>query len=102
MARATVHPHVCGEHIAGKTELSDADGSSPRVWGTFTNVIGMGRGVRFIPTCVGNMRRGVGETWGPAGSSPRVWGTSQAYKLANPAYRFIPTCVGNMWAEWMG
>ncbi len=52
----TVHPHVCGEHT----------GRQPR----------SPHAVRFILTCVGNIR-GEGGGWSRyAGSSPRVWGTS--------------------------
>jgi len=51
----TVHPHVCGEHDSGSCLTINSDGSSPRVWGTFSSSSGSLRPFRFIPTCVGNM-----------------------------------------------
>ena len=30
----SVHPHVCGEHVDPPRQQAEADGSSPRVWGT--------------------------------------------------------------------
>ena len=72
----TVHPHVCGEHTKETLVYVCGHGSSPRVWGTFSDISRMDKratvhphvcgehlrvnqphigGVRFIPTCVGNM-----------------------------------------------
>ncbi len=111
-----VHPHVCGEHKQRPAQIRPAMGSSPRVWGTSNEAfVQLGR-LRFIPTCVGNMRitqrsssrRAVhphvcGEHCPQSshlfplpGSSPRVWGTSlHGFQAGIPA-RFIPTCVGNI------
>ena len=50
-----VHPHVCGEHSRTTHARSGHD--------------------RFIPTCVGNMSRGLSRLQPFRGSSPRVWGT---------------------------
>ena len=71
-----VHPHVCGEHeLCPKATLvpsrfiptcvgnmnaerrgqHNADGSSPRVWGTLDRQRAERLPPRFIPTCVGNM-----------------------------------------------
>ena len=53
---AAVHPHVCGEHI-GKSTISIINyGSSPRVWGTSTHQHSQLLSLRFIPTCVGNIK----------------------------------------------
>ena len=110
-----VHPHVCGEHFLSPSFMSIHCGSSPRVWGTRTQagtLAGMGR---FIPTCVGNTRKGdngsgtaavhphvCGEHKPPHffegvffGSSPRVWGTRHQRHPRHLLRRFIPTCVGN-------
>ena len=112
----TVHPHVCGEHVSLAALSSSAIGSSPRVWGTSVFRLRGSRPVRFIPTCVGNMRvcerlailhtvhpHVCGEhsvikisTYGHSGSSPRVWGTWNTRISHPPQQRFIPTCVGNM------
>jgi len=75
--------------------------------------------MRFIPTCVGNIRncqRLIGGfsvhphvcgehvvimqfAGGVGGSSPRVWGTSLPCTTQRPTRRFIPTCVGNIKAN---
>jgi len=52
--------------------------------------------IRFIPTCVGNIRTWKSSTAIVGGSSPRVWGTFQAMGGKLAWKRFIPTCVGNM------
>ena len=51
-----VHPHVCGEHRINGCSCCCVDGSSPRVWGTFKKYLDEHGKIRFIPTCVGNMR----------------------------------------------
>ena len=96
-------------------------GSSPRLWGTRPTGVGPRRGLRFIPTAVGNARgplvdrrqaavhpHGCGERdWRragvepAAGSSPRLWGT-HAYGISHWFKgRFIPTAVGNA-GWWQG
>ena len=49
-----VHPHARGEHGAGATSGSPMCGSSPRPWGTLADACRAHRGLRFIPTPVGN------------------------------------------------
>ena len=53
--RKSVHPHARGEH----QKILDEDifilGSSPRTWGTFSNIRGGRIPTRFIPTHVGNI-----------------------------------------------
>ena len=91
----TVHPHVCGEHIGVGNIERNLNGSSPRVWGTFSYYFLFFLVHRFIPTCVGNIHQNLLyhllQTVHPhvcgehdaqklrnslaAGSSPRVWGT---------------------------
>jgi len=86
---------VCGEHDALDPNLIRRHGSSPRVWGTSKKVSLYQYVVRFIPTCVGNIRMETGDETDDAvhphvcgehttcpyfqrtlnGSSPRVWGT---------------------------
>ena len=113
-ARA-VHPHVCGELERVRTDRKDTLGSSPRVWGTLTD-IGTAKFMdRFIPTCVGNsdlstfqrrelsvhphvcgeLEPGVYNPSYGVGSSPRVWGTPDSILFNGAVSRFIPTCVGN-------
>ncbi len=52
---SSVHPHVRGEHIRRLRRSFRASGSSPRAWGTWWPLPARGGGLRFIPTCVGNM-----------------------------------------------
>ena len=90
-----VHPHVRGEHGSPTGVHRPSWGSSPRAWGTQRPRIGRTRGLRFIPTCVGNtsaapaakrhwpvhphvrgehfLRSEVNRL--AQGSSPRAWGT---------------------------
>ena len=111
-----VHPHVCGEHMDWREGRKGENGSSPRVWGTYSIDDLAGLFDRFIPTCVGNIETAkvclttstvhphvCGEhvipasTTGPGiGSSPRVWGTWSEDRTTRNQERFIPTCVGNM------
>ena len=111
-----VHPRVCGELLRDQGGGDPSRGSSPRVRGTPPHLVVHLSGVRFIPACAGNSRRGLddgeyrdrfipacagnsvangitgGETYG---SSPRVRGTlGIAAGLAVRA-RFIPACAGN-------
>jgi len=92
---ASVHPHVCGEHVSSSKSICVSIGSSPRVWGTYLAAASQVRGLRFIPTCVHfNVdMSGVG--------SERFIPTcvGNMYLIAKAkvyALRFIPTCVGNM------
>ena len=112
---ASVHPHVCGEHIEAGIESNDIFGSSPRLWGTLTHEVFINLNSRFIPTSVGNTFT-ISVTFSAVsvhphvcgehlyfidnkqpliGSSPRLWGT--LFKSLNHVQflRFIPTSVGN-------
>ena len=91
----SVHPHASGEHLRHRGTYQRFFGSSPREWGTRCGACYGLRGIRFIPTRVGNTARGVGAGGGYAvhphasgehaialgtfgkqhGSSPREWGT---------------------------
>ena len=48
-----VHPHGCGENSAGCSDVYDAYGPSPRVWGKPVNTEEPKMSVRSIPTGVG-------------------------------------------------
>ena len=112
---SSVHPHACGEHFQQRSQVRNLVGSSPRMWGTHTNLMYHRKARRFIPTHVGNTRRPVlpsrhrsvhphacGEHWRDdetpwcgVGSSPRMWGTLAARHRGGFCNRFIPTHVGN-------
>jgi len=114
--RTSVHPHVCGEHDFEIPAPDEFFGSSPRVWGTCTDLRNGFGDRRFIPTCVGNILYFSAKTPDTAvhphvcgeheisrsgatmlcGSSPRVWGTSVPSRKVGRRRRFIPTCVGNI------
>ena len=110
-----VHPHVHGEHATGKPYSLVDFGSSPRTWGTLYSDHSDRRGVRFIPTYMGNTSLILltalliavhphvhGEHCRPppphgmrCGSSPRTWGTLFSCAQASFQGRFIPTYMGN-------
>ena len=48
------HPHGCGEHSQSDPSCLVCVGSSPRVWGTRLTGLNHPRGLRLIPTGVGN------------------------------------------------
>ena len=52
----SVHPHVCGEHIAEIKQWLWLIGSSPRMWGTPDPDTLKFLIDRFIPTYVGNTK----------------------------------------------
>ena len=113
--RLTVHPRVCGEHLAKSQSWSHPSGSSPRVRGTLTRAKSERASKRFIPACAGNTDCWVGKIVGAAvhprvcgehcrclwqiaisyGSSPRVRGTLDDQVLPFLWSRFIPACAGN-------
>ena len=122
----TVHPHECGEHRFPAPRVRSANGSSPRVRGTYPHRAASGATSRFIPTSAGNIfactalqnRMAVhphecGEHMRCRvrniqfyGSSPRVRGTSKLAQLLIYCHRFIPTSAGNIgafdnWIEWI-
>ena len=115
----TVHPHGCGEHTIIHEPIQLVNGSSPRVWGTFSRGCEVVVYNRFIPTGVGNISspgrcqaittvhpHGCGEHISllitsliDSGSSPRVWGTFFRLILNVETVRFIPTGVGNIYSS---
>ena len=92
-----VHPHARGEHLIHLFRGDFLSGSSPRAWGTPRINQRQNCHFRFIPTRVGNTRRGrlptIVSTVHPhargehqffrgapgteSGSSPRAWGTRE-------------------------
>ena len=111
-----VHPHLCGEHCFLLSATLRPYGSSPRMWGTLDANRHNIRGIRFIPTYVGNIAlqraRSAEHTVHPhlcgehdnpqistssdIGSSPRMWGTFVDTFPLGDSVRFIPTNVGNI------
>ena len=104
-----------GEYCPCCPPPSSTSGSSPRAWGI--QLLGqlVAKGLRFIPTCVGNTsgirRSSVVRPVHPHvrgeylttkvihvtadGSSPRAWGILLGEPRHLWTLRFIPTCVGN-------
>ena len=94
----SVHPHMrgadaravrrAGHHPAVHPHMRGADG-----WRWFC----IRHQIRFIPTCVGQIKPAEGNGKELRGSSPHAWG-----RFRNPSIdldieqRFIPTCVGQM------
>ena len=56
--RSPVHPHACGELAITVSFLALSYGSSPRMWGTPTQLQFEFLPMRFIPTHVGNSQGG--------------------------------------------
>ena len=52
----SVHPHECGEHGNKIPAPATITGSSPRMWGTWSDFDIAAFDFRFIPTNVGNIR----------------------------------------------
>ena len=116
----SVHPHACGERLAGQRRGGGAGGSSPRMWGTVRQGCSHCLAFRFIPTHVGNGSparhchrcnavhpHACGERKLPhtrsinaVGSSPRMWGTDAICDPDGNMLRFIPTHVGNGVLAW--
>ena len=114
-SRPTVHPRVCGERLPLDDDVSQVDGSSPRVRGTELQVQGLTEDGRFIPACAGNGQHREPHRHQPpvhprvcgeramatsipcltAGSSPRVRGTDALVHQVLTRLRFIPACAGN-------
>jgi len=112
----TVHPHVRGAVFFFFSRNGMSFGSSPRAWGGWLRRRRRRPGRRFIPTCVGRLRREAHESpqWtvhphvrgavaesydakgNKTGSSPRAWGGSSWGPASSPTPRFIPTCVGRL------
>ena len=115
LVRFPVHPHVHGERGPSRCCYHYCAGSSPRTWGTLPSPAGGSGRSRFIPTYMGNARRGPrwrstspvhphvhgergDELWGVVlrrGSSPRTWGTLLSSIALYLPLRFIPTYMGN-------
>ncbi len=109
------HPHGRGERTAAILAFSDVFGSSPRSWGTQTDLFDLISPGRFIPTVVGNAREDEPYGWAVSvhphgrgergaagaaflasiGSFPRSWGTQLTVSKQQKAVRFIPTVMGN-------
>ncbi len=114
--QTSVHPRMCGEHIAASLSTSESCGSSPHVRGTCEEIETVHHQCRFIPACAGNMPRRHRHPGGlpvhprmcgehavyqgnkplPVGSSPHVRGTSRKTRPIITKGRFIPACAGNM------
>ena len=115
MSDFAVHPHGRGELQQTLANDGYVGGSSPRAWGTLTELAHFLWFTRFIPTGVGNSTisgfaglimavhpHGRGELAGSglsyavdSGSSPRAWGTLLVSSTSAKVLRFIPTGVGN-------
>ena len=107
-------PHVRGGVSLLHPFRCNHEWSSPRAWGCFPTVPGIGTDVGVFPTCVGvfplvriphdftgslpHVRGGVSlqsvPLMGETGSSPRAWGCFRGRALLLHHGRVFPTCVG--------
>ena len=108
------HPHAYGDKYSYKSKASQAQGSSPRVWGQAINGVSSFIDKRIIPTRMGTSCKNLvnlteqqdhPHAYGDkkkssyclatvAGSSPRVWGQDFFDVSFNASYRIIPTRMG--------
>jgi len=72
---ATVHPHVCGEHLSSSAAWRFGAGSSPRVWGTCRASTAAISSRSVHPHVCGEHMSSINRHSVYCGSSPRVWGT---------------------------
>jgi len=113
-ASSADQPHVRGDRLSVKFELSYANGSPPHAWGQLDPVVARQPIVRITPTCVGTAIyltsnapglpdhphvRGDGETQAESGSwsfgsPPRAWGRLSVLAFVDRHLRITPTCVG--------
>ena len=94
-APVSVHPRVCGEHIANTPFVAGDGGSSPRVRGTRVEGHAADMGDRFIPACAGNTAPCSSSRF-RASVHPRVCGEHLRVRVEGRiANRFIPACAGN-------
>ncbi len=91
--KRAVHPHVCGEHFIVERINPLTYGSSPRVWGTYWQPEPHSKGVRFIPTCVGNI---IISSWDkvPAPVHPHVCGEHVIVKATSTTNSVHPHVCG--------
>ena len=114
--QARAHPRGCGEHFTDSAHSAFAEGSSPRVRGTFSKHYRCYTDAGLIPAGAGNILsgshnrqntrahpRGCGEHDGiyPQrksiwGSSPRVRGTSSVIRTGKTSSGLIPAGAGNI------
>ncbi len=108
------HPHACGDKHFQANVSKVKPGSSPRVWGQVSNVVGGILGIRIIPTRVGTRSvvrpkavqpqdhpHACGDKlpnnlvlYRAKGSSPRVWGQAAFASHFKGGAGIIPTRVG--------
>ena len=124
MFRNTDHPHAYGDKRVQARSQTQAQGSSPRVWGQDNGDRLLSSVDRIIPTRMGTRNKkapNVSGLWdhphaygdkvicmipftADRGSSPRVWGQVYKSTLTSPVKRIIPTRMGTrfvkttMWA----
>ena len=111
----SVHPHAHGERLRTLHHHRPLCGSSPRTWGTRSDLHSAELAYRFIPTHMGNAPSSSlpsrsssvhphahGERSSTLavvssfpGSSPRTWGTPACWASECCRTRFIPTHMGN-------
>ena len=109
------HPRVCGEHVHGRCHAVEDQGSSPRMRGTRTGVLGLASRTGIIPAYAGNTLKNLkprrerrdhprvcGEhprapitKFHDAGSSPRMRGTPSCMVCWLLRFGIIPAYAGN-------
>ena len=114
------HPRACGEHLRKSKNLTQREGSSPRLRGTLLVACSTHFRSGIIPALAGNTHRrsllahgsgdhprACGEHWiddyyraAERGSSPRLRGTLVVEELAYFSPGIIPALAGNTSPRW--
>ena len=88
------HPHACGDKLRQDKDLTQAQGSSPRVWGQVSKITYGRQGFKDHPHACGDKYLSLSHFLILSGSSPRVWGQGSIILLGLSLIGIIPTRVG--------
>ena len=89
------HPRVCGEHLIDTEDTRNAQGSSPRMWGTRDEGHDIKLRVGIIPAYAGNTVGVCRVILRYKGSSPRMRGTHMPTFARPDELGIIPAYAGN-------
>ena len=92
--RLPVHPHACGERQVASDSGGSPIGSSPRMWGTPTEPVGVLGRPQVHPHACGERCRNMISGMFCFGSSPRMWGTLGHRRVPDIFHQVHPHACG--------